>query len=359
MSTIHITGDGQPTRDEAERTTKNYNPSIQELAEEQPDEAPDKTPISDDERKSLDERTDDEFRSPLDQGSEIRDRAPLFEVPGQWVPPYVKARRQREMMLPNAKAVHDLEKRVAELAVVDGAPELIRDAIKAAREALDNVRTVYREGGHPDNPRFARDQEAKDRAIVALADATKAVAALETVARRGDLRDEWFATLAGGIEEKRAKALEALREAERAYATLRGSIASAKSLGIQQGRFDNSWHSSPVGELPLTRALPVIREAIDLVDPASDESDDYTTGRFLVAEYEEGTLPPHTMAHLRHAGERAGGGTFPWQLHARAVARSKDDAALQEAIATKNLRVFLNSNPYQPRRDDIAGGIGG
>lgn len=358
-SGIRISGGDEVTAEEAAQHTRNYTPSVQEATEEQADEAPDKTPITAEERESLDARTDGEFRSPLDEGSEVRDRAERFVVPGDWDNPRLKAQRLREATFPSRKALHDLEKRLAALVRFDGAPEPVAEATRAALQAVDEANRAYDEGAHPDNARYARDQQAKDRVIVALAEVTKAVSTAEAVARRGDLQDDWYESLTGTIEEKRAAALDALRAAEKAYASLRGSIASAKALGIQQGRFDNSWHSSPVGELPLTKALPVIREAINLVDPDSDESDDYTTGRFLVEEYEEGTLPPHTMAHLRHAGERAGGGTFPWQLHARAVARSKDDAALQEAIATKSLLVFLNSNPYQPRRDDIAGGIGG
>jgi hypothetical protein len=104
--------------------------------------------------------------------------------------------------------------------------------------------------------------------------------------------------------------------------------------------------------------LPELKKTIGFVDPESETSDDYTTGRFLTEEYEEGTIPPHTMAQLKHVGDLAGGGTFPRQIFLRAMARSKEDRALQEALATKRMQVFTNSNPYQPKRNDIAGGQG-
>lgn len=355
---IRINGGDEITAEEAAQHVRNYTPSVQETIEEVADEPDDKTPISESERKSLDERQASAFQSPLDDGAEVRERAERFQVPGEWVPPYVRQRRQREMMLPNAKAVHDLEARLAEIAKHDGAPKPVAEAVAVAREALEAVRVAYIEGAHPDNRRFARDQAAKDDVTVKVAGATKAVAAAEAVAQRGDLQDEWFDSLAGGIEEKRAAALEALRAAEKAYASLRGSIGSAKSLAIQQGRFDSAWHSSVVNDLDLNRVLGGLKEAIAFIDPDSDQSDDYTTGRFLTAEYDEGSLPPHTLARLRRMGELSGSGSFPWQLAARALSASKEDHALQEALATKRLVVFMNSNPFRPRKDDIAGGIG-
>lgn len=35
-----------------------------------------------------------------------------------------------------------------------------------------------------------------------------------------------------------------------------------------------------------------------------------------------------------------------------------EDHAAREAVATKQLRVLLNSNPHEPKSDDIAGGRG-
>jgi hypothetical protein len=307
MTSIHITGDDQPTAEEAEARTRNYTPSVQEQAEETP-EVEDKTPISDEEHKALDESQQPTFQAPFQDG-EIRERVERFQVPGEWVPPYVKARRQREMMLPNRKAAHDLEARLVEIAKYDGAPHSVVEAVKVAREALEAVRVAYDEGAHPDNRRFARDQAAKDDVIVKVAEATKAVAALEAVARDEAVQEQWFDGLTSGIEEKRAKALDALREAEKAYASFRGSVASAQSLAVQQGRWDSAWHTSAVNEVDLNRVLGGLKETIALVDPKSEESDDYTTGRFLTEEYEG--LPPHTLARLRRAlegGQRTAGG---------------------------------------------------
>lgn len=355
---IRINGGDEITAEEAAQHVRNYTPSVQETTEEVADEPDDRTPISESERKLLDERQASAFQSPLDDGAEVRDRAERFQVPGQWVPPHVKARKAREALFPNRKALHDLEQRLAVLAAHDGAPEAVAEAVKVAREAIDEARRAYDEGTHPDNARYARDRQAKDRVVVALAEVTRAVSAAEAVAQRPDLQDEWFDSLAGSIEEKRAAALEALRAAEKAYASLRGSIGSAKSLAIQQGRFDSAWHSSLVNDLDLNRVLGGLKEAIAFIDPDSDQSDDYTTGRFLTAEYDEGALPPHTLARLRRMGDLSGSGSFSWQLAARAVSPSKEDHALQEALATKRLVVFMNSNPFRPRKDDIAGGRG-
>lgn len=353
MTSIHITGDDQPTIEEAEARTKNYTPSVQEQTEETP-EVEDKTPISDAERKALDDAQRPTFEAPFADG-EIRERAERFQVPGEWVPPYVRQRRQREMMLPNRKAAHDLEKRVSEVAKYDGAPEPISEALQVAREALDAVRVAYDEGAHPDNGRFARDQAAKDDVTIKIAEATLAVAALEAVARDEAVQEQWFEGLTSGIEEKRAEALDALREAEKAYASFRGSVASAQSLAVQQGRWDSAWHTSVVNEVDLNRVLGGLKETIALVDPQSEESDDYTTGRFLTEEYEG--LPPHTMARLKRMADLSGGGSFPAQLYLRAASLSKEDAALQESLATKRLKVFMNSNPFRARKDDIAGGV--
>lgn len=353
-ASIHLTGGEELTAEDAQRVTKSYTPGPQEDVEETPDEV-DNSPLTDEERDGILKATDDEFHSPLDQGSEVRDRAPMFEVPEQRVPAYVKARRQREMMLPNIASVHDLEKRVGTVAAHDGAPEVILDAVRQAREAIEAVRVAYREGGHPSNQRFARDQAAKDEVTVRLADAVKAVVALEAVAQRGDLQDDWFEGITSTLDEKRAKALAALREAERAYASFRSTVAGAQALALQQGRHDSAWHSSTVTEVDLGRVLPALKQAIAYIDPKSEESDDYTRGEFLTKEYPDGELPPHTLARLKRMADLSGGGTFSHQLWLRAMAKSQDDAALQESLATKRLQVFMNSSPHQPRPDGTRG----
>jgi hypothetical protein len=197
MSHIHITGDDEITPEDAERVAKNYNPSIQEQTEEVADEAPDKTPISAEERKALDEKQAPTFQEPFQDG-EIRERAPQFQVPGEWVPPYVQARRRKEMMLPNRGAANDLEKRVNAIALYDGAPRQVQEAVKAARKAIADLRAAYDAGSHPDNPRYARDQQAKDDVIVKVAKVTRVVVALEAVARDEAVQEEWFANLTGG-----------------------------------------------------------------------------------------------------------------------------------------------------------------
>lgn len=355
MTSIHITGDDEVTAEEAEARTKNYTPSVQEQSEETP-EVEDQTPISAEERKALDAAQQPTFQAPFQNG-EIRERAEQFRVPGEWVPPYVKARRDREKMLPNRKAVHDLEKRVSEVAQYDGAPKPVAEALQVARDALEAVRVAYDEGAHPDNRRFARDQDAKDDVTIKVAEATRAVAALETVARDEAVQEQWFEGLTSGIEEKRAAALDALRAAEKTYASLRGSIGSAQALAVKQGRWDGSWHRSVVSEVDLNRVLPALKDAIGLIDPESEKSDDYTLGRYLVQEYGD-EIPPHTMAQLRHVGELSRGGSFSHQIFLRAVALSSEDHAAREAVATKQLRVLLNSNPHKPKSDDIAGGRG-
>lgn len=356
MTSIHITGDDEVTAEDAARVTKKYNPSIQETTEEVADEPADNTPISDEERKALDDKQAPTFQAPFQDG-DLRDRAERFQPPGEWESPVIKARRRREMMLPNRGAANDLEKRVNAIALLDGAPKPVQEGVRAAREAIADLRAAYEAGSHPDNPRYALNQQAKDDVIVKVAEVTRVVVALEAVAQRADLQDEWFANLSGGMEAKRQDALKALRAAEKAYASFRGAVGSAQGLAVKQGRWDGGWHRSVVSEVDLNRVLPELKKTIDFVDPESETSDDYTTGRFLTAEYEEGTLPPHTMAQLQRVGDLAGSGTFPRQIFLRAKARSSEDRALQEALATKRLQVFLNSNPYQPKRDDIAGGI--
>lgn len=355
-ASIHLTGGEELTAKDAQRVTKSYTPGPQESVEETPDEV-DNSPLTDEERDGILKATDDEFHSPLDQGSEVRDRAPMFEVPEQRVPAYVKARRQREMMLPNIASVHDLEKRVGTVAAHDGAPEDILNAVRQAREAIEAVRTAYRDGGHPSNPRFAVNQAAKDEVTVRLADAVKAVKALESVAQRPDLQDEHFQSLTSTIEEKRQAALDALRDAERLYASFRGAVGSAEALAIQQGRWDESYHRSVVSATNLSKVLPVLKETIGYVDPESETSDDLTLGRHVSTDYGD-EIPPHTLEELRKVGELSGSGSFPHQIFLRAASPSKEDHALAEALATKKFRIFMNSNPFAPKRDDIAGGIG-
>jgi hypothetical protein len=330
-----LTGNDDVSREEAEATSRHYTPGLQEDVEETPDEA-DRTPVTEAERKSLDEATADVFQ-PI-AGDQQNDRAPTFEVPGDWVSPVVRHRRKQAMLFASVRALDDLDGRVARLCRFGAAPKPVQTAQRAAREALAAARQARIDGAHPDNPKFARDTVAKDHAAVTAAEAVRAVSHFERIAE--EHAEAWFVSLTSDLDRQRAEALTALKEASKAYSGLRATINGANVLAIEQGRWDKSWHCSTVSELDLNRPVGSLREAIGFLE----NGDDFTDGSFLVADYGQ-SVPPHTLGKLKRGAEVAGGGTFAAQVYARAVAPMANDRDAQEAIAEKRLILLLNSNP--------------
>ncbi len=347
MGTIHITGDNEISTEEAERATRNYTASPAEQAEETPDEV-DNSPLSDSELTTLDEASRPTFVGVEQQQSE---RAETFHISGEWESPVVKARRKRAMMLPPVGQISDLQQRIAAVVRFDGAPAEVTQAAAKAREALAGANEVHQASQHSENRRFARDVAAKDATVAAIAKATSAVAALESVARDETVREKWFAGLVEGIDQERAEALKALRAAEKAYAKVRRSISAAQALAVEAGMWDKSWHMSTTSEIDLNRPTSSMREAIRFLA----DGDDYTDGSFLTADYGD-EIPPHTLAKLKRGAEVAGGGSFAAQLFARAVSPMKNDQDAQEAISQRRLLILMNSNPSTAellgRKDD-------
>lgn len=333
---IDINGGEVVNELDAEQTIKNYTPGVQETAQEESPEEVDNSPISDAEREGLDAKDADTFQ-PLTDDGEVRERVEAFQIPGEWVSPVVRNRRKRAMALPGAASITNLEQRISKVMRFDSAPQAVADAAQEARAAVSAAREAHEAGRHPDSPRYAVSQAAKDAAVQEIAKATAAVSALEQVAAESG--DEWFESLVGNLDKQRAEALKALKAASKAYASLRATINGAQALAVEQGRWDRDWHSSAVPEVDLNAPIGAIREAISHLDGG----DEYTTGAFLTSEYEG--IPPHTLAKLERRADLSDGGSFARQVYARAKSPMANDEAAQDAIAQKRLALLTNSNP--------------
>lgn len=343
MATSFITGDRIIGADatEADASVKHYTPGPNEATVETPDEV-DRSPIDAEQRQSLDKKTQSTFQSPMDQGAEIRDRAPEFVPPQSWISPVVKQRQRQAMTLPSAASLDDLDQRIRAVTRFDGMPKQVASLAQKARLAIGAAREAHEAARHGENPRFAVSVAAKDEVVKAIATATTLVGSLECTAEDPEISDEWFAGLTANLDKQRADALKALRAAEKAYASLRASIGAAQALATGPANYwDKSWHSSVVTESDLNAPIAAIREAISFLD--GDKSDDYTTGEFLTTEYEG--IPPHTLAKLKRGAEISQPGSFAAQVYMRALNPHPRDRDALEAIETKRLVFLTNSAP--------------
>lgn len=323
-----------------ERIVRTYTPSVQETAEEQADEAPDKAPISDAERQRLDESTATTFQSVFEDGQQAHgDRAETFVVPGEWVSPVVKQRRKQAMLLPPFGQISDLEERFKHFMLLDGLPEHVASLGQEARLAVGAATEAHEAARHPDNRRYAVSTAAKDAVVQEIAKATAAVGAFE--AALDESWDEWFDSLTSNLDKQRADALKALRAAEKAYAAFRATVNVANQVAQHGGRWDRSWHSSTIRAHDLDVPIASIRDAMGFLEG----DDDYASGAFLTAEYDG--IPPHTLAKLKRGAEVSQPGSFAQQIYLRAVSLSESDYDARLAVETKHLIPFLNSNPHE------------
>jgi hypothetical protein len=324
----------QPEEVDAVKSATHYEQDID------PDEPERSARLTDDEQQQISQRLETEDSSQVRLEQQPNERAAVFNPPSEWVHPKVKYQQSQAMMLPNPGAIGDLDKRIAAVARFDAMPEEVAKAAQAAREGVQEAREVYRSAQHPERPRYARSQQAKDDATVALADATRKVSALEHTARRDDIQQAWLDTLVSGLDEQREATVKAVRAAEKAYAAYRAAVGGANALAIEQGRWDSSWHQGTVYEHTLNAPIQSMRDAIAFLESA----DDWESGRFLTEEYEG--VPPHTLAKLKRSADLAGGGTFQQQIFVRAVKPSVNDKDAVEAVRTKRLSLLTSSNPF-------------
>lgn len=349
VSTSFITGDQAISSDEAEQVTRNYSPSVQEQAEETPEQI-DRSPISDTERQRLDAASESTFQSVFEDGQQAyNERAEAYVVPGEWVSPVVKQRRKQAMLLPPFGAIQDLNERLSVFTKYDGMPEHVATLAQQARLAIGAATEAHESARHEDNRRYAVSTAAKDAVVQEIAKATVAVGAFEDAAR--DSASEWFEGLVSNLDKQRDDALKALKAAEKAYAAFRSTVSTANTLAIETERWDKAWHSSTVREHDLNVPISSIRDAIGFLSGDND----YASGAFLTAEYDG--IPPHTLDRLKRGAEVSGGGSYAQQLYLRAVKPEDMDARL--AIERKHLIDFLNSAPIAPDETPLSEKFGG
>jgi hypothetical protein len=334
---------------DAEASTRHYTPSVQELADETPDEV-DNSPLTADERQRLDEADHPTFQ-PLTNDGPQRDRAPSFVPPSDvYVSPVKKNRQRQQALFASRRALDDLDERVSKVMRFDGAPESVRAAEKTARDAIAAARQSRIDGAHPDNPRYARDAAAKDAAALAAADAVRAVAALEAVDEQA--ADEWLDGLTGRIASQQKAAAKALEAAAKAYAEWRSTIAAADALSRAQAKFGD-WHRHvDERELNPLGLIGEIRKALAL----AKTEDAYLSGLYLHSDpTPEGEIPEWTLASLERAASIAPGSFAESQLM-RLRNPHPADAPAHESIAAKDLRILATSpipalNPQQHESD--------
>jgi hypothetical protein len=332
----NIFNDNEITHQDADALARKYRPSVQELQDEAPDDAEDRTPISDDERAGLDEASRPSFEPVLPAG-QPNERAVTFVPPSDvWVHPKIKAARRQQALFPSSRALDDLDQRIAKVVKVDGAPESVLAAESTARGAVAQARQVRADGGHPDNPRYAVSTDAKDAAAVADAQAVLAVSALENAASAA--AEEWFDGLTARVSDLREEAAEALEAAARAYAQWRQTIAAAEALGREQGKWGD-WHHHPdARELNPLGLIAELRKARDI----ARSEDDWVSGAYLTKEYDG--IPPHTMASLEKSA-RIAPGSFAESVLLRLKGRPHPaDTPALETIEARDLRI-INTRP--------------
>lgn len=286
-----------------------------------------------------------------------RDRAQTFTIPGEYESPVIKQRRRAALSLPSGQQILDLEKRVARANRFGALPDDVTARANDARLAIGQAREAYFAAQDPGSRRLARTVEDKDRVVLAIAKATMAVGALESVLVEAPVQQAHFETVVGDLDAQRDAALAALKKAHKAYAALRSTIQSANALAIQQGQYDKEWHHGLLEEADLNKPLEHIADAIGWLEG----DDDSANGRFLTAEYEG--VPPHALARLKRSAETAPAGSFPRQVFERAQRLSPTDHDAQEAVNTKKLLTLKNSNSwaevYSRARKAGIGGTGG
>lgn len=333
--------DTEVTAEQAEASTKNYSPSVQETTEEIPEQI-DRTPISAEESKALDAAQQDTFQSPFgeegNQHQPVGGQVTTFIPPGEYVSPVQRHRQRQAMLLPPFASINDLDARISAVMRFGGAPKSVAELARQARLAVGAAREARNAASHPDNPKYTRSVEAKDETVKAIAQATTVVGALERAAEES--KDEWFASLIGDLDKQRADALKAVKAAEKAYAGLRGSVNAAQALALESGMWDKSWHESVTRESDLNAPIAAMRDAVRFLE----SEDDFESGRFLTEDYGD-AIPPHTMRRLARSAEISQSGSFAHQIHARAKAPMANDRDLHDAVRTKHLILFLNSNP--------------
>ncbi|MDT0184330.1 hypothetical protein Q9S36_29460 [Microbacterium sp. ARD31] len=335
--------------EDAEATSRNYTPSAQELAEEIPDEVEDSR-LTDGERQALNGATTPVFE-PISGNGVTREPSPSFVPPSDgWVHPKILAKRRQQSLFPSLRALDDLDERVGSAMRFDGAPERVRVAETAARDAIAAARQIRADGAHLENSRYAKNAAAKDAAALAAADAVRAVGALEAVVEQAG--DEWLDGLVSQIPAMQKRAAKTLEAAFQAYAEWRQTIAAADDLSRAQGRFGD-WHRH-VDERELN-PLGLIREIRRARDLAKT-NDPYLSGQYLVDDpTPEGEIPEWTLASLERAASIAPGSFAESQLM-RLRSPHAADAPARETIEAKDLRVIATRpipalNPQQEEWD--------
>jgi hypothetical protein len=333
------------TAEDAEAATKAYRPSVQEGVDETPEQV-DNSPISDSERKALDEADRSSFEGLPHQQPESRDHH-IHVAPGDtYVHPKIRHRQQQALMLQSPKVLDDLDARISTVTKHGGLPKDVSDLATKARLAVGSAREAYLSAQNPDKPRFAVSIAAKDTVQIEIGKAVTAVGALEGLFDEGSVQGAQFETLVANLEKDREATIKALRAALTRYGNFRGTVERANAVALEGGRWDKEFHRGVVSNMELDAPLKAMQAALDFLEG----EDDAASGRFLTVEYEG--LPPHTLARLKRSAEVAGGASFAAQVYHRARNLARDDVEAQIAVDTKRLLPLLNSNPFESQADD-------
>lgn len=335
MTNIILTGNGDVSTAEVEASVRHYTPGPREDEKETPEEV-DRTPLTADELDGLSRATADTFQ-PIADGQQAGDRAATFVVPGEWVSPVVKQRRKQAMLLPSVGQVADLEQRVSALLASPGAPEVVVTAGQRARDAVRAARETHEGARHPDSPRYALNQDAKDATILAVAEATKAVTDLEEVCSEDAVQQEWFESLTVGLAGRQTEVADALKTALALYSEWRQGIQAAHDLAQAQGRF-GEWHLHP--DSRKLQPLSLVAELGKALAIATSD-DDWVNGQYLTRDYDG--VPPHTLAALRRSAEVAGGASYAESVYLRVASPHPMDGPVRDALAAKDLRIVHTS----------------
>jgi len=338
---VTIFSDITPELDPSVRETKHYE---QDVEPDGPNE-----PLTTDESAALDKRLESDQNTTIRSDQQPSTRAQQFTPPGEWIHPVQEARQRNAMLLPSVAQINDLNQRISSVLRFDGAPKEVATLAQKARVAAGAAREAHESGRHPDSPRYASSQAAKDAVIQEIAKATTAVAALEQAASREDVRDAWFDGLTANLEDQRNAAAAALDKAAKTYSVWRQSIAAADALAKEQGRW-GMWHHHPEErELNPLGLIGEVRKARDI----AQSEDGWISGRYLYAdETPEGQVPEWTMAWLKDQARRAPG-TFADHVYMRLLSVHEADGAAQDTIASRDLRI-INTRPVPnllPKRD--------
>lgn len=256
-----------------------------------------------------------------------------------WVPPMDRRQRlaaEQALNLPNRRSIGDLQSRVSNtvrlgtVSAIESTEKAARDAVMAAYEAYD--------GAHDETAGRARDVATKDAVVAAIADATRAVGALERAV--ADHADEILEALTADLDAKREQAIKDLKAALASFSTFRATVRDADQFGIDQGRWDRVWNTGVKTPHELTAASGAIAEAIkDL-----QSTDGVLNGMGVVTDYGD-AFPDGLLALWKRGADLVGPGSFPEQVWQRAIQPHKNDKAAQEALATKRAITLTNAEP--------------